>query len=37
VIDDTGEVYVIVHGYRTVELPGAVGEDQLEPLRAIMT
>jgi NAD(P)-dependent dehydrogenase (short-subunit alcohol dehydrogenase family) len=37
VIDETGAVYVIVHGYRTVELPGALGEDQLEPLRAVMT
>ncbi|MGB5814668.1 MAG: SDR family NAD(P)-dependent oxidoreductase, partial [Thermoanaerobaculia bacterium] len=37
VIDEAGEVYVIVHGYRTVELPGAVAEDQLELLRAVMT
>ncbi len=37
VVDDSGRVRVRLEGYCTIELPGPMGEDVLEPLRAAMT
>jgi hypothetical protein len=37
VVDAAGNVYVTMQGYRTVELPSAVDEDRLAPLRQAMT
>jgi hypothetical protein len=36
VVDADGNVYLVVDGYRTVELPGAASASQLEPFRAAM-
>jgi hypothetical protein len=36
VVDGDGNVYLVVDGYRTVELPGAASTAQLEPFRAAM-
>ncbi|HKV12191.1 MAG TPA: SDR family NAD(P)-dependent oxidoreductase [Thermoanaerobaculia bacterium] len=36
VVDGEGNVYVSLSGYRTVELPGGVEPDRLEPLRAAL-
>ena len=36
VVDADGNVYLVVDGYRTVELPGAASAAQLEPFRAAM-
>ena len=36
VVDESGAVLVILDGYRTIELPVALTEETLEPLRAAM-
>jgi hypothetical protein len=36
VVDEEGHVYLVLEGYRTVELPAAVDEQGLEPFRAVM-
>jgi acyl transferase domain-containing protein len=36
VVDTSGAVYVQMEGYHTVALPGAVAEDALRPLQAVM-
>ena len=36
VIDESGAVLVVLEGYRTIELPVPLEEDQLAPLRAAM-
>ncbi len=36
VVDADGNVYLVVDGYRTVELPGAASASQLEPFRVAM-
>jgi hypothetical protein len=36
VVDESGRVLVRLEGYRTVELPGGVGESELAPIRAAM-
>jgi acyl transferase domain-containing protein/acyl carrier protein/NAD(P)-dependent dehydrogenase (short-subunit alcohol dehydrogenase family) len=36
VVDDDGQVFLRLHGYRTMELPDPVAEDLLRPLRDVM-
>ena len=36
VADEAGNVYVVLHGYRTAELPDDVDPDKRRPLRAAM-
>ena len=36
VADEAGHVFVRVHGYRTVELPGGVDDDRRRPLQSAM-
>ena len=36
VVDETGNVYVEMHGYQTVRMPGSVTADLLAPLQAIL-
>ena len=36
VVDADGSVYLVVEGYRAVELPGAASAAQLEPFRLAM-
>ena len=36
VTDEAGNLYVILHGYRTAELPDDVDPDKRKPLRAAM-
>ena len=36
VVDEAGNVFVVVEGYSTVELPGPIDEEKLAPLKAAM-
>jgi len=37
VLDEAGHVYLVLEGYRTVELPGGVDEAGLAPFRAAVS
>ena len=37
VVDEQGHVRVLLEGYRTIELPGALDSDALEPIRSAMS
>jgi hypothetical protein len=36
VVDENGEVYMTLRGYRTAELPGAIEDELLRPLKDVM-
>ena len=36
VVDEAGNVFLVLEGYRTVELPGPIEEENLAPLKAAM-
>jgi hypothetical protein len=37
VVDETGRVRVLLVGYRTIELPGGLDPEALEPIRSAMS
>jgi hypothetical protein len=37
VVDEAGNVYLVLEGYSTVELPGSIDEERLAPLKAAMS